>query len=76
MIDPYLTLFSIFQKLNDLDVRLDIVHHNFVIVASMHSMVYKGHAIRDDIKILRDGMGCFISIFKVEWDSSIIRVII
>ena len=43
---------------------------------STHNMVYKGQAIRDDIKILRDGMGHLISIFQVDWDSNTIRVII
>ena len=37
-----------------------------------HNMVYKGQAISDDIKILRDEMGHLISIFQVEWDSNII----
>ena len=40
------------------------------------SMVYKGQAIRDDIKILRDEMGHLISIFQVEWDSNIFRILI
>ena len=39
------------------------------------NMVYKGQAIRDDIKILRDGTGHLISIFQVDWDSNTIRVI-
>ena len=38
------------------------------------STVYKGHPIRDDIRILRDRMGHFISIFQVEWDSNIFRI--